>query len=129
STIGSKAMSGILDKSEIEDLKDDEGITVREAIESIGLDWNLIENAERDERELKSFLELHIEQGTRIENANADFGVVRGIACPIRRKIIFHGEANHSGTTRMQDRKDALVASAEMVSYIHEITNEINENE
>lgn len=120
STIGSKAMSGLLNKSEVEDVTDEDGITIRQAVEGMGLSWEAIEKAERPESALKSFIELHIEQGTRIEDAGADFGAVTAVACPIRLKVIINGQMGHTGTTPMGKRKDAFVAAAPLVSFISE---------
>ncbi|MCM3090697.1 MULTISPECIES: M20 family metallo-hydrolase [unclassified Cytobacillus] len=120
STIGSKAMSGLLNKKEVEDVSDENGITIRQAIEYIGLSWNVIDAAERTESDLKSFIELHIEQGTRVEDAGADFGAVTAVACPIRLKVIINGQMGHTGTTPMGKRKDAFVAAAPLVSFISE---------
>jgi hydantoinase/carbamoylase family amidase len=63
STIGSKAMSGILNTDDLEKVKDEAGYTVKQAVESRGLNWDTIRYAEREENEIKSFVELHIEQG------------------------------------------------------------------
>ncbi|MBT2679313.1 M20 family metallo-hydrolase [Bacillus sp. ISL-35] len=120
STIGSKAMSGLLNKKELESIKDEHGITIRQAVESMGLKWEKIDQAHRTESELKSFIELHIEQGTRVEDNGAEFGVVSAIACPIRLKVTITGQMGHTGTTPMGKRKDALVAAAPLISFISE---------
>ncbi|MEK5066300.1 M20 family metallo-hydrolase [Cytobacillus sp. FSL R5-0596] len=120
STIGSKAMSGLLNKKEVEYVSDENGITIRQAIEDMGLSWDAIDAAERPESDLKSFIELHIEQGTRVEDAGADFGAVTAVACPIRLKVIINGQMGHTGTTPMGKRKDAFVAAAPLVTFISE---------
>lgn len=120
STIGSKAMSGLLNKNEVEGVTDEDGITIRQAVEDMGLSWDAIEDAEQPESTLKSFIELHIEQGTRVEDAGADFGAVTAVACPIRLKVIVNGQMGHTGTTPMGKRKDAFVAAAPLVSFISE---------
>lgn len=130
STIGSKAMSGIFNPKELENIKDENGISVKEAVESRGLDWQEIHRAERDSTEIKAFVELHIEQGMRIENAGADFGAVTAVACPIRLKIKIEGRAGHTGTTPMGTRMDALVAAAPLITFISEIAERLSqENE
>ena len=120
STIGSKALSGLLNKVELENIKDEHGITIRQAVENMGLDWEKIDQAQRTEAEFKSFIELHIEQGTRIEDHSAEFGVVTAIACPIRLKVKITGQMGHTGTTPMGKRKDALVAAAPLIQFISE---------
>lgn len=127
STIGSKALTGLLQDG-LGDVQDVDGVTVREAVESYGLSWRDFPKAELHEGDIESFLELHIEQGTQIESNQADIGIVRGVACPIRLQITFTGMANHTGTTPMHNRADAFVASAPLISFVEEEANRINKN-
>ncbi|MEG9295821.1 M20 family metallo-hydrolase [Mangrovibacillus sp. Mu-81] len=117
STIGSKSVSGILEPA-VQEVKDRHGITVKQAVESVGLKWENMLNAERSKDEILSFIELHIEQGTQIEDHGAKFGVVRGVACPIRLKVKAGGMAGHTGTTPMGKRRDALAALAPLISFV-----------
>jgi hydantoinase/carbamoylase family amidase len=126
STIGSKAMSGIIKPKELEKVKDEAGYTVKQAVESRGLNWDTIRYAEREENEIKSFVELHIEQGLRIENAGADFGIATAVACPIRLKIEIEGKMGHTGTTPMGMRQDALVAAAPLITFISEKAEQLS---
>jgi allantoate deiminase len=59
------------------------------------------------------FVELHVEQGPRLERLGAPLGVVTGIAATARGEVVFAGDSGHAGTTPMAGRRDALVASAE----------------
>jgi hydantoinase/carbamoylase family amidase len=126
STIGSKAMSGIIDPDELEKVKDEAGYTIKQAVESRGLNWDTIRYAEREENEIKSFVELHIEQGLRIENAGADFGVATAVACPIRLNVQIEGKMGHTGTTPMGMRQDALVAAASLITFISEKAEQLS---
>ncbi|GGF19060.1 putative hydrolase [Halobacillus andaensis] len=126
STIGSKAISGLLDKEDIASVKDTDGITIKEAIEDFGLSWETIDQAEVPESKLESFLELHIEQGTQIETNDADIGIVRGVACPIRLQVTATGMANHTGTTPMTRRSDAFTAIAPLITFVEEQANLLN---
>jgi hydantoinase/carbamoylase family amidase len=119
STIGSKAMSGILDL-EIGHVKDRQGISIKDAVEQLDFNWEDFLKAERKKDEIKSFVELHIEQGVVIEENNKSYGVVRGVACPVRLKIKVTGKAGHTGTTPMGKRKDALVAIAPLINFVSE---------
>jgi hydantoinase/carbamoylase family amidase len=117
STIGSKAMSGLLPQ-EIGSVEDEEGTSLQEAVENTGFKWEEIPESERGSSEIKSFVELHIEQGTQIEDHKKQYGVVQGVACPIRLKVTIEGKAGHTGTTPMGKRKDALVAAAPLISDV-----------
>lgn len=66
-------------------------------------------------RTVASLLELHIEQGCVLERAGRQLGVVTAIAAPIRTRLTFRGRADHSGTTPMTERRDALCGAAEFV--------------
>ena len=67
-----------------------------------------------------AFLELHIEQGPRLERAGAPLGVVPSIVGYVRGTVTTAGRAGHAGTTPMDAREDALVAAAERVLAIRD---------
>jgi allantoate deiminase len=62
-----------------------------------------------------AFVELHVEQGPRLEEANAPLAVVTGIVATAHGEVVFEGREGHAGTTPMPGRSDALVAAAEFV--------------
>jgi acetylornithine deacetylase/succinyl-diaminopimelate desuccinylase-like protein len=62
-----------------------------------------------------AFLELHVEQGPRLERAGAPLGIVTAILGQVRGEVVLTGRAGHAGTTPMDARDDALVAAAELV--------------
>lgn len=126
STIGSKAMSGLLDPA-IGTLKDQHGTTLAEAVESQGFDWEDLLKAKRSKEELKSFVELHIEQGMHIVEHEKNYGIVKGVACPIRFAVTFNGKAGHTGTTPMHRRQDALAAAAPFISFVQETALQLND--
>jgi acetylornithine deacetylase/succinyl-diaminopimelate desuccinylase-like protein len=68
-----------------------------------------------------SYVELHVEQGPKLERAGAPLGVVTSIAGIVRCSREFEGRADHAGTTPMDVRNDALVAAAEYVLRVREV--------
>jgi hydantoinase/carbamoylase family amidase len=62
-----------------------------------------------------AYLELHIEQGPRLEEAGVDVGIVTGIVGLVSYRARYTGEANHAGTTPMASRRDALAGAARVV--------------
>ena len=126
STIGSKSMAGMLNKADIAMLTDSDGITMKEAIEGSGVIWEEIEQAELPIGKLESFLELHIEQGMQLEKNKVNFGVVKGVACPVRLKVHAYGMANNTGTTPMNQRNDAFVAISPLVSFVSDEAKKVN---
>lgn len=61
-----------------------------------------------------AFVELHIEQGPRLEAENKQIGIVTAIAAPATLRVHLEGEGGHAGVVLMPQRRDALVAGAEI---------------
>ncbi len=113
-TLASKVMAGVIDKEELRKLRDAQGVSLPEAFAQCGLDFENIEEARQPEGAFTAFVELHIEQGPRLEREKKTIGVVTGIAAPWRMRIAIDGEASHSGATAMGYRHDALLGAAEL---------------
>ncbi len=128
STFGSKAIIGELNKAKLAEVQDSDGITVKQAMEDYGIVWDQLERAEIPDDGLECFIELHIEQGRILEKNHYEIGVVKGIACPIRLIIRAQGTANHTGTTPMDERKDAFVAIAPLVTFVYEEALKLNQH-
>jgi hydantoinase/carbamoylase family amidase len=121
STIGSKAMTGMLGIDNLKDLTDENSVKLEEAMKSQGIIIEEIMNAKRNEMDLHSFIELHIEQGEILQNSKKNIGIVTGIASPLRYKVYLNGEASHTGTTPMDKRKDALATAGKLITFIEEL--------
>jgi len=72
-----------------------------------------------------TWVELHIEQGPRLDRLGAPLAVVPGIVGYARGEITVAGHAGHAGTTPMEDRDDALVAAAEKLLAVREAARAI----
>ncbi len=81
-------------------------------------------NAHRDPATLAAFLELHIEQGTRLEEANIDIGVVTSIVGIRSYWIEYLGDAAHAGTTPMDKRADAFWGAAAFAQQARDMVME-----
>lgn len=66
----------------------------------------------------RKFIEVHIEQGPVLDEAEIPLGVVTSIAGISRYFFTVRGTANHAGSTPMGRRQDALAAAAEMICFI-----------
>ena len=75
-----------------------------------------VAQALRDPETLAGYLELHIEQGPRLEHAGLPIGVVSAIFGRSSFKLTFVGRPDHAGTTPMDLRADALVAAGQFVT-------------
>lgn len=115
---GSQSMIGEATREEYLPKKDINGDSFTKVLEDIGLSVDDFFNSKRDLSELEAFVEIHIEQGKRLERKGVPVGIVTGIAGPCWLKMTFTGVAGHAGNTPMDDRKDALVAASQ---FIHEV--------
>lgn len=112
---GSRAMAGKLTREELRRYKDEDGITLWEALVSAGYHPEDLAFARRTKETVKAYIEMHIEQGRVLEEAGKRIGIVTAIAAPIRFQVIIRGRSDHSGATPMGLRKDALCAAAELI--------------
>ncbi len=74
-----------------------------------------------------SYVEVHVEQGPKLERAEAPLGVVTSIAGIVRCGREFSGKADHAGTTPMDARSDALAQAAEYVLHVRDAASAIEE--
>jgi hydantoinase/carbamoylase family amidase len=95
------------------------GATLADAMRAWGLDPAGVGQA-RGIDGIGAYLELHIEQGPRLQDAGIDVGVVTGLVGLMSFDVVFQGQANHAGTTPMEARRDALAAAARTVLAIRE---------
>lgn len=87
---------------------------VLDAIRAFGLE----PGGAKLEPTVEAYLEFHIEQGPLLEAKQLPIGVVETIVGQSRYAVDFIGQANHSGTTPMKQRHDALAAAAEWIGFV-----------
>jgi N-carbamoyl-L-amino-acid hydrolase len=111
SFLGSRSYVGALTEADIDAARDrNADRSMRQALDSAGLAGRARLVAERG-RHL-GYLEAHIEQGEHLETSSLKIGIVTSIVGIWQYRIVFTGEQNHAGTTRMAIRKDAGLALA-----------------
>ena len=120
-TLGSAVVAGELDAKDIEPLRDRRGIRLGEILTKLGRGHDAINRSRRDSSDLFAYLELHVEQGPILEAEGKKIGVVSAISASTRLKVRFLGRADHSGTTPMNLRKDALTAASELILAVERI--------
>ena len=121
--LGSRCICGFTEMEKWKNFKDATGKAVPEVLANRNLQFTEIPSCQRDTTKIKSFAELHIEQGPILEDGHLNVGIVTDIAAPIRLSVKVRGNAAHSGTTPMQSRHDALVAAAEIVLAVRKAAN------
>lgn len=124
---GSQAMTGAISKEEMAQLRDYNGETLEQVLTHYGSTLDSFKAAKRDLNELELFVEVHIEQGKKLEKANEPVGIVSGIAGPAWLEVEFIGEAGHAGNTPMIGRKDCLVAAADFLQSLPEFPKGISD--
>lgn len=122
----SRAMAGLIDEKELDNFKDKDGISIREAMIQFGIIPDL-KDAIRPKGSIKTFIELHIEQGPVLEAERKDIGLVETIVGLDRYEVIIKGMSGHAGTTPMDKRKDALVGASEFILAVNRIAKEIGD--
>jgi hydantoinase/carbamoylase family amidase len=118
STLGSSLVAGEVRPNDLTNAVDQQGTKLADVLASLGITRRNFSAIKRNPNGLKAYLELHIEQGPILEAKNKRIGLVTAIAAPSRFRVVFTGQADHSGTTPMEMRKDALVASAQLIEYV-----------
>lgn len=117
SCMGSRAITGLLTAEHL-NLKDESGVRLGDAMAAFGLEPDAALAQAWPAGSVHGFVELHIEQGPRLERAGTTIGVVTAIAGIERLIASFRGRADHAGTMPMSLRHDALAAAAEAVLIV-----------
>ena len=115
--MGSAAFVGAKPLADILALKDDDGETVGDALQSTRAALPTTK-ARLLGMPVHAFVEAHIEQGPILEDQGKTIGVVTTIQGSRRWIIMVSGEDAHAGTTNSARRKDALQAATRMVQAL-----------
>ena len=120
--VGSQAMAGGVGPRTL-DVVSHSGLTIRDGIRTVGGDPSRLAEARRAPGTIAAFVELHIEQGAILDEADIDIGVVEGIVGIRWWDVTVEGAANHAGTTPMDRRRDALLAASELALAVNRIAS------
>jgi beta-ureidopropionase / N-carbamoyl-L-amino-acid hydrolase len=104
--LGSRALAGQLAPQNLQAPRGGRQALL-EGFARAGLSETGLLQARRDPAALAGYLELHIEQGPRLFKSGVQVGVVTAIVGIASQRLVFHGSANHAGTTPMEARRDA----------------------
>jgi N-carbamoyl-L-amino-acid hydrolase len=122
-TFGSRALVGRLDVADALARTDDEGVTLADAMRAAGADPDRLADAPAWLERLRGFVELHIDQTQDLARLGAAAGAVGALAARIRLALTFAGRADHAGTTRRAERRDALAAAARLIVAADELAS------
>jgi beta-ureidopropionase / N-carbamoyl-L-amino-acid hydrolase len=109
SMMGSAVFTGRLGLDTALATADRDGVTVREALDGIGARGGL------GPLPVGAYAEIHIEQGRELEENGERIGLVTGTWGARKFRFRVLGEQSHTGSTRMADRRDALLGASLLV--------------
>jgi N-carbamoyl-L-amino-acid hydrolase len=123
--LGSAVYAGDLSVERAQQIEGFDGSIFGEELERIGYAGSLKPGEIRPH----AFLELHIEQGPVLDRANLPLGLVEAVTGITWLEITVSGSANHAGTTPIDQRRDAGMAAAKLVTAIREIATTVGGNQ
>lgn len=124
--IGPRALAGTFDPATL-DMRDADGVTMREAMTSFGIDPAGIASVARRKQDVFGYIEAHIEQGPVLEAKDLPVAAVSAICGISRHEIRLSGETGHAGTVPMAGRRDALVAAARIIAAVNDAANRVTD--
>jgi N-carbamoyl-L-amino-acid hydrolase len=113
--MGSGVFTGVYPLAEVLQNRDGEGVSVEEALQSIGY------RGEARPHKVRAYFEAHIEQGPVLEDTRTTIGVVQGALGQRWFDVLISGQDAHAGPTPMDLRKDALLAAAQLTLEVNRI--------
>ncbi|BBV08237.1 Zn-dependent hydrolase [Providencia stuartii] len=126
--MASSVITGLIGTQTLYQLKDRQGVSAAQRMADAGFNADKAAEAVLAPSSVKAFLELHIEQGPVLEQANEDIGIVDIIVGIAQLEVKLSGKAGHAGTTPMDMRADALVNASRIISQIPDIATAAGDN-
>jgi N-carbamoyl-L-amino-acid hydrolase len=123
---GSRLLTGALTPAAVLGRTDVKGNSVSDVLTRFGLDpMQLGDDLDRLAR-VRAVVELHVEQGRGLVDLGAPIGVATGIWPHGRWRLELTGRSDHAGTTRLVDRRDPVVAAAEVVLAVRDLAAQLD---
>ena len=121
---GSRMVTGALARDRALGLRDGDGTSMAEAMSAAGFDSAHLGRDEETLGRVGCFVELHVEQGRGLIDLGRPVAVGTGIWPHGRWRMEFAGEANHAGTTRLEDRHDPMLDYAAAVLQARQLAGQ-----
>lgn len=113
--LGSRLIAGAVDPEKVRALTDDTGTSFAAASQAAGLDPSQIGPDPDRLAGIAAFVELHVEQGRGLIDLDRPVALAGAIIAHGRWHVRIEGRGDHAGATRMADRQDPVVVSAETI--------------
>jgi beta-ureidopropionase / N-carbamoyl-L-amino-acid hydrolase len=115
--LGSRSIVGELSEAEMDRSRNrNDGTPLRAALRAAGLEGK--PRIQLEPGRYKGFFEMHIEQGTQLEQAGLRIGVVTGIVAIWQWRLRVQGQQDHAGGTTMAERRDAGLTAVRLLAAI-----------
>ena len=115
--LGSRSIVGELSEAEMDRSRNrNDGTPLRVALRAAGLEGK--PRIQLEPGRYKGFFEMHIEQGTQLEQAGLRIGVVTGIVAIWQWRLRVRGQQDHAGGTTMAERRDAGLTAVRLLAAI-----------
>jgi len=121
---GSRLLTGALNATRALSLIDGDGVSMAEALARAGRRTDQLGPDPVALSRVRAFVELHIEQGRGLVDAGQAVAVASSIWPHGRWRLDLEGEANHAGTTRLDDRRDPMLTLAEVITTARHAAHE-----
>jgi beta-ureidopropionase / N-carbamoyl-L-amino-acid hydrolase len=121
---GSRMLTGALARDRALGLRDGDGTSMAAAMSAAGFDPAHVGRDEETLGRVGCFVELHVEQGRGLIDLGRPVAVGTGIWPHGRWRMEFAGEANHAGTTRLEDRHDPMLDYAAAVLQARQLAGQ-----
>lgn len=125
--IGSRALAGKLTLADTAQLLDDTGKSLKDLLNDLDYDETKFPLIQKKKGDVFAFVELHIEQAEILESLQIPVGIVTTISAPTELEVSVYGRQQHAGSTTMEQRSDAMVAAAEIVTTVEKFAKEFLE--
>jgi beta-ureidopropionase / N-carbamoyl-L-amino-acid hydrolase len=119
--MGSSALLGQLTPDDLATQDSISNRTMIECMRDVGVDVDRVQRGEPllDAKRMAAWIELHIEQGPVLVARQLPIGIVTGIRGNVRHRTVeCIGEAGHSGAIPRWLRRDAVFATAELITHL-----------
>ena len=118
SMMGSSVFTGKLDLEAALATTDPHGVTVADALDALG------ERGDFAGLDVASYAEIHVQQGRSMEEDGVTIGLVNATWAAHKFEFRVSGEQAHSGSTLMEDRRDAMLGAARLVVAARELVDD-----
>lgn len=126
--LGSRVLTGKVNSHDLKNMYDEQGISAAEKMAKVGLNADNIAHDIKRKGDIRAFIELHIEQGPVLESTGNDIGIIDTIVGISQLIVTVEGKAGHAGTTPMNMRADALLATSYLIQAINRFAIEATES-